>query len=173
METDFLCHGQAGRTVKHEGAVYEDCAGGHGPEGGIEPALLSLLNRFQEEAGKQLVVTSGYRCEPHNLYSWAAVVRKTGNEKDVSRQSYHRAGAAADFYVEGVRELKAYREYQAKLASLSKTLHGRKLPVPAVWTRLYAPDEVRDPDNRHAYPYIHVHLLGKPRRSLPPAIAPQ
>src|SRR5262245_31463362 len=72
-EADFQCRGRAGRIVSYEGKEYADCAGGHGPAGGVREDLLRLLNGLQSRVGRRVVVTSGYRCEAHNLYSWAFV----------------------------------------------------------------------------------------------------
>jgi uncharacterized protein YcbK (DUF882 family) len=126
----------------------------------VRPELIGLLNALQEDAGVRIEVTSGYRCEPHNAYSWAFTAAETGDERGVTRDSLHRAGAAADFRAPGVRDLKAYRGFEKKLRSLA----GRG----KVWTKSYGAEEVRDPDNRHDHPYVHVHLLGVPRKAAPP-----
>ncbi len=161
-EEDFRCKGAAGRSVSHEGKEYRDCAGGHGPQGGVRGDLLTLLNRFQSRAGQALAVSSGYRCQAHNLYSWAFVRSRGEKEDALSRQSLHRAGAAADFYVDGVSDQKQYGEWAEELRRLAGD-RGLK-----VWTRVYGAPEGRDPDNLHAFPYIHVHLLGVKREALPP-----
>lgn len=159
---DFLCKGAAGRAVAYKGKEYQDCVGGHGPQGGVRQDLLTLLNRFQARTGQTLTVSSGYRCRAHNRYSWAFVMNK-GEEPDVlSRRSLHQAGAAADVYVEGVSDQKQYGKWAEELRRLAGGL-GLK-----VWTRVYGAQEGRDPDNQHAFPYMHVHLLGVKREALPP-----
>jgi hypothetical protein len=125
----------------------------------VREELLALLNLFQDETGRRAAVTSGYRCEAHNLFSWASLAAE-GDAEGVTRESLHRAGAAADFYVEGLRDERLYEEFARRLKSLASR--------PGVWAKAYAAGEVRDPDNRHDYPYVHVHLLGVKREALPP-----
>ncbi len=161
-QADFRCKGAAGRSVSHEGKEYGDCAGGHGPLGGVRRDLLTLLNRFQSQTGRALTVSSGYRCQAHNRYSWAFVRSRGEREDAVSRQSLHRAGAAADFYVDGVSNQEQYGKWAEELVRLAGDL-GLK-----AWTRVYGAQEGRDPDNLHAFPYIHLHLLGVKREALPP-----
>jgi hypothetical protein len=159
---DFICRGRSSDSVDFEGRHYADCSGGHLPRGGVRPALLHLLNELQTVSGRRVVVTSGYRCEKHNRYSWAFTARETGDRMGVSRDSLHRAGAAADFYLEGERRPGKYQYFARKLYHLAAA-DGE-----GVWARVYAADKVRDPDNRHDYPYIHVHLLGIEREAAPP-----
>ncbi len=162
-EKDFVCRGDGAGRMVWEGKEYRDCPGGHLPAGGVRPELLALLNALQARVGAALVLTSGYRCEAHNRYSWACLARD-GDAAGVSRRSLHRSGAAADFYVEGVRDISKYRTFAEELRRTAAASPGK-----TVWTRVYGAEEVRDPDNRHDYPYIHVHLLGVPRRPLEPA----
>lgn len=160
---DFLCRGRAFRSVVYQGKTYRDCSGNHGPSGGIRLELLDLLNETQKGLGKHLVVSSGYRCQRHNLYSWAFWAKESKDGTGVSVNSYHRAAAAADVYVDGEKNMDFYRKLEALLQE-----NARQRGV-SLWTRAYSETEVRDPDNRHDHPYIHVHLRGGSRRSIPPA----
>lgn len=126
----------------------------------MRPDLIALLRGLQNGVGFPMEITSGYRCEAHNAYSWAVVASETGDEEGVSRESLHRAGAAADFRVPGVRDPAAYRGFEEKLHALAGS--GK------IFTKTYGAREVRDPDNRHDHPYIHVHLLGVKREAKPP-----
>jgi uncharacterized protein YcbK (DUF882 family) len=66
---EFFCH--------HCGAL---------PPGGIDAALLKVLDMAREDAGSPINVTSGYRCPAHNAAIGGA------------SQSYHMRGMAADVF---------------------------------------------------------------------------
>ncbi len=61
------------------------------PQGGIDPALLILLERIRAEAGdKPIIITSGYRCATWNRKEGGALL------------SQHIYGRAADIKIEGM-----------------------------------------------------------------------
>ena len=147
---------------------YRDCRGGgrHGlplreGEEYIYPCLLHLLNYVQEKTGKRVVITTGHRCPTHNTfcdytpYNWG---------------SKHMLGAEVDFYVEGMEEhpeedlelLMSYYEGDPDYEEFVRySQEGLNVSTPPcynkeVFIKLYLPDEGRDLDNQHPYPYLGI-----------------
>lgn len=58
------------------------------------PRLVSMLDRISDHFQRDIVITSGFRCESHN--------KKVGGVKD----SLHTTGQAVDFVVRGVSPAK-------------------------------------------------------------------
>ncbi|MGC9366642.1 MAG: D-Ala-D-Ala carboxypeptidase family metallohydrolase [bacterium] len=186
---DFRCKGDSAvhpvcRWNNHE---YCDCRGGGLPQAGIDPQLLNLLNELQRRFNKPVIVNSGYRCPQHNsyiaaeLYNWTDDCGNPGNPYEVSTQSRHMMGAAADFYVQDYElnpvevidtilsiqglnqqspEVRIYWVNQKKRDGSYSTdyYHYRAYSTPQWWIHPYAPQEGRDLDNRHySGVYIHIH----------------
>jgi len=144
---------------------YRDCHGGrrHGlplKEGQefIYPCLIDLLNYVQEKTEKRVVVTAGHRCPIHNTYC---------DYTPYNWGSKHMLGAEVDFYVEGMEEetekiielLMAY--YKEPFERYKR--EGLNVSTPPwynkeVFIKLYLPEEGRNPDNPHPYPYIGVQV---------------
>lgn len=159
-----------------EASRYTDCGGAekHGLplRGGKEfiyPVLLDLLNYIQAQSGKRVVVTSGHRCPPHNLYV---------DSSPKNQGSKHQMGAEVDFYVQGM-ELqpeaivsliaKFYKEtprYKGKadfqhLARYEKSDTNVSTPPwqnKEIFIKLFKKEEGRNFDNRHPYPYINIQV---------------
>ena len=153
-----------------EPLYYRDCRGGrrHGlplKEGHefVYPCLIDLLNYVQEKTGKRVVITTGHRCPMHNTYC---------DYTPYSWGSKHMLGAEVDFYVEGIEEnpeeiielLKAYyKEDNEYEAFMRYEREGLNISTPPwynkeIFIKLYLPDEGRDYDNQHPYPYIGMQL---------------
>lgn len=60
------------------------------PKGGMNPELIALLEDIRAKLDKPISITSGYRCESHNM--------KCGGKP----KSQHMLGNAADIQVSGV-----------------------------------------------------------------------
>lgn len=67
------------------------------PAGGMNAALVEVLDRLRDRLGEALVVSSGYRCQVHNSRTIGA-----------APNSYHTRGMAADVYIHSDR----YTTYQ-------------------------------------------------------------
>ncbi len=140
----------------------------HGQEG-VYPILVELLNYVQEKTGKKVIITSGHRCPKHNTYS------DPSKENLVSK---HQIGAEADFYVQGLEQqpldivellMAYYKEtplYQGDKAFA--TFHryergGARASVKPwfnkeIFIQLFQPEEARDGDNNHPYPYVSIQV---------------
>lgn len=128
----------------------------------ISPILIDLLNYVQEATGMRVVITCGHRCPVHNRYS---------DPRPFNRTSKHMIGAEVDFYVQGLEEepervvalLEAY--YMENRALEFERYHKENTDVATppwynreIFVKLYLPDEGRDGDNRHPYPYIGIQV---------------
>ncbi len=130
----------------------------------ISDCLIDLLNGLQSHLGKKVHITTGHRCPTHNLYCDASAL---------NRQSKHLIGAEVDFYIEGLEHdpmqvIQAIFDYYQKnytdpayttFTRLEKeNLNVKTKPWlnKAILIKLYLPDEGRDFDNQHPYPYIGI-----------------
>ncbi len=138
--------------------VYRDCAKGERHTRAMAKEIVALVEKLRCRFGERVVVTSGYRSWRHNLYSWAVLAAEKGSGNEVSRKSKHMEGKAVDFHVRGLSYLQ-HKELSGQLRRwaglLERPLRGSRQ---AIWSRVYRPEEGRDPDNRHGFPYIHVEL---------------
>ena len=82
------------------------------PESGINPDLIELLEEIRRALAKPLIITSGYRCEPHN--------RECGGKP----KSQHMLGNAADIHISGVSASQLWtfldRNFQSRCKGLGK-----------------------------------------------------
>jgi hypothetical protein len=185
----FRCRGSRQNPVKiqqKEGSAartLRDCTGGHGLplKGGREfiyPALIDLLNYLQEKTGKKVIITTGYRCPEHNTYCDPSP--KNWNSK-------HQIGAEVDFYVESFETqpeqilafLQQYYKEKPPFANdptftrfTRYEKSGLNVATPPwmnkeILVKLYLPEEGRDQDNQHTYPYLGIQLRWD-RNSLQP-----
>ncbi len=144
----------------------------------VYPILLELLNWVQDKSGKRVIVTCGHRCPAHNTYSDPTTFNQT---------SKHLIGAEVDFYVQGLERqpeevvalLLRYYEatpwYSGK--SAYQTFHryekeDTNVSIPPwynkeVFIKLYQPNEGRDLDNTHPYPYLSIQVRYDRARECP------
>lgn len=155
--------GEAAPLINGARVVHRDCAKGAHPSRAMAEQILALIEKLRCTLGERVVVTSGYRSWRHNLYSWAYLAERQGtaptsSPNAVSRKSKHMQGKAVDFYVRGL----SFQEHRALLPQLRDWAGRLELPLrgsrEAIWAKAYRPAEGRDPDNLHAFPYIHVEL---------------
>lgn len=140
----------------------------HGQEG-VYPILLDLLNYVQEKTGKKVIITCGHRCPKHNSYS------------DPSKEnllSKHQLGAEADFYVQGLEEqpldivellMQFYKEtppykgdavfeHFVRYEKNDVRVSTRPWMNKEIFIQLFLPQEGRDGDNNHPYPYLSIQV---------------
>lgn len=135
----------------------------------IQPILISLLNYLQTETHKRVVITSGHRCPDHNLY--------VDHSKE-NLYSKHQVGAEVSFYIQGMEEspdqvvqllLNYYKEhpeedfrnfqrYEKSDTNVSTLPWYNK----EIFIKLFKPDEGRNFDNRHPFPYIAIQVRYDP-----------
>ncbi|MFZ0565886.1 MAG: hypothetical protein WAM28_06860 [Chlamydiales bacterium] len=153
---------------------YRDCqgGGGHGlplKDGKefIYPCLIDLLNYIQEKTEKQAMITTGHRCPQHNAYA---------DPSPYNWGSKHMLGAEVDFYVKEMEEepetivelIKAYYQeryledsaYRTFLRYEKGKLNVSTLPWynKEIFIKIYLPEEGRDFDNQHPFPYLGVQV---------------
>lgn len=173
----FYCRGDSLHPVRvqeREGKAplfYRDCGGkkAHGLplRGGVEyisPRLIDLLNYVQEKTNQRVVITTGHRCPEHNRYC---------DPSARGWSSKHMIGAEVDFYVEGEEThpekiiallVDYYREDPDYATFTRYKREGLNVSTPPwengeILIKLYLPDEGRDGDNQHPYPYLGIQLL--------------
>ena len=130
----------------------------------IYPILIDLLNYLQEKTRKKVVITCGHRCPLHNTYA------------DVAKEatySKHLIGAEVDFYLEGMEKkpfevaqlIRAYyegrpKEYSHFFRYQKRDSHVKTNPWynKEIFLKVYAPNEGRDLDNTHPYPYLSIQV---------------
>lgn len=134
----------------------------------IYPILIDLLNYIQAQANKPVIITSGHRCPMHNRYN---------DPSPASQYSKHMIGAEVNFYVKGLERqperiidwLQAYFKQNQTYAGLHEYLEFKRwdkksdVSTPPwynkeVFIKLYKPNEGRNFDNQHAYPYIAIQV---------------
>ncbi len=135
----------------------------------IYPILINLLNYIQDKSGYTVVITSGHRCPEHNTY----IDPSTSNQT-----SKHLIGAEVSFYLaslenDPIRSVELVKRYylehpQKKTISDftqfqrydKDDVHLRTPPWynKEVFIKLYQPDEGRNGDNKHPYPYISIQV---------------
>lgn len=167
----FRCKGSSeSQPYQREGSqeTLLDCKGSHGlplkeGEEFVYPILLELLNMLQKESGKRVIITTGHRCPTHNRYADPA---------PENTSSKHMIGAEVDFYIEGFDPLIAIQLIQnyykkSEDASYREFLRydkpGCRVSTPPwynkeIFIKLYLPNEGRDKDNLHPYPYIGIQV---------------
>ena len=136
---------------------------------GIYPILLDLLNYIQKKTQKRVIITCGHRCPQHNTYS---------DPSKANSVSKHQIGAEVDFFVHSMedhadkiidmlftfyKEHPGYRgkgEYEKFLRYENSDLNVSTPPWynKEIFIKYYKPQEGRDLDNRHPYPYIGVQV---------------
>lgn len=135
----------------------------------VQPILLSLLNYLQAETGKRVVITSGHRCPDHNMY--------VDHSKE-NLYSKHQVGAEVSFYIQGMEEspdqivqllLEYYSEHpEADFRTFQRyeksdtNVSTRPWYNREVFIKLFKPDEGRNFDNRHPFPYVAVQVRYDP-----------
>jgi hypothetical protein len=169
----FRCRGNGlnpVRVVEGEGERVRcaDCDG-HGlpmKEGKefIYPILINLLNEIQTKTGRRAVITCGHRCPQHNCYA---------DPRSFNQCSKHMIGAEVDFYVEGYEDrpleivnllIDHYAEDLSEYSTFARyNKDNTDVKTPPwynkeVFVKLYLPDEGRDFDNRHPYPYLSIQV---------------
>ena len=149
----------------------DDCGGANshslplkGEKEFIYPILVDLLNYLQEKTEHKVVITCGHRCPQHHFYA---------RDEVQNRYSKHMIGAEVAFYVSGMEDepekvvelLMAYYdgrgpEYTQFQRYTKSDTDVSTLPWynKEVFIKLYQPNEGRDFDNRHPYPYIRVQV---------------
>lgn len=145
-----------GKNASYKRITYSDCRPEEKPAISMSEQITTLIEHLRCEVGDRVKITSAYRSEQHNLYSWAYISAITGDESIVAKTSKHRLGKAVDFYVEGASfdEHKAIeKKLKSWAGSFAKPLRGS---IDKIWTKTYRESEGRDPDNQHPYPYLHV-----------------
>ena len=135
----------------------------------IYSILLKLLNHLQAKTGKRVVITSGHRCPEHNTY----VDDSLGNS-----YSKHMIGAEVSFYMQGLENqpekvleflLDYYREnanYKGQPEFVEFKRYEKEdcnVSIPPwynkeVFIKLFKPNEGRNLDNRHLYPYLSIQV---------------
>ncbi|MCB1180661.1 MAG: hypothetical protein KDK55_01385 [Chlamydiia bacterium] len=178
----FRCKGNPLNPIrewKREGKetlYYRDCygKGGHGlplREGKefIYPCLVEILNYIQEKTGHRVVITTGHRCQEHNLYC---------DPTPSNWGSKHLLGAECDFFVEtmetnpqeivdliisyyqqvppfkGDTEYEIFKRYYREGLNVAHPPWYNK----EIFIKLYQEGEGRDLDNQHSHPYIGIQL---------------
>lgn len=135
----------------------------------VYPILIDLLNYVQGKTGRRVVISCGHRCPIHNRYADSDPFNET---------SKHMIGAEVDFYVEGLEQRpeevivllhQFYREtapYKGKqefevFQRFDKSKTNVSIPPwynQEIFIKLFKPNEGRDGDNRHPYPYICLQV---------------
>ena len=136
----------------------------------VYPILVDLLNYIQKQSGKQVIITCGHRCPAHSQYADPDVYNK---------YSKHMLAAEVDFYLEDIQEsdlqsiiqwIKDYytnsSEYSNKPEYLDFARYQKQdlnVSTPPwynkeIFIKLYLPEEGRDLDNRHQYPYFGIQV---------------
>lgn len=135
----------------------------------VYPILIELLNEIQASTGKPVIITSGHRCPSHNHYIDAS---------PKNQASKHQIGAEVSFYVAGLEntpdpilnaifafyksnprytgEKKAYAEferYEKETDVSTKPWFNKEIMI-----KLYKPNEGRNGDNRHPFPYFSLQV---------------
>jgi hypothetical protein len=135
----------------------------------IFPILIELLNYVQAKTEKQVIITSGHRCQCHNRYV---------DSSQKNEFSKHMTGAEVDFYVQGMENspekvvylLQAYfqenQHYQG-LAEYREFQRWEKTDCDIttapwynkeVFIKLCKSHEGRNFDNAHPHPYIVLQV---------------
>ena len=135
----------------------------------IQPILLSLLNYLQQETGKRVVITSGHRCPDHNQYV---------DQSKENLYSKHQVGAEVSFYIQGMEEspehivqllfdyykdhydndFKTFQRYEKSDTNVTtKPWYNKE-----IFIKLFKPDEGRNFDNRHPFPYVAIQVRYDP-----------
>lgn len=171
----FRCKGSSSNpvrmgTIEGKAAPFYDCGGSakhslplrDGNEF-VYPILIDLLNYIQAKTGQKVVVTCGHRCPDHNTYS----------DPD-NQHSKHMVGAEVSFYVKGKEQkpeaiIELIKQYYASNSS-SQYREFKRYDKPdsgvatkpwynkEVYIKLFKPNEGRNFDNRHPYPYISIQV---------------
>lgn len=125
----------------------------------IYPILMDLINHVQEKTGKRVIITSGHRCPEYNTLLDPSAYNAT---------SKHLIGAEVDFYVEGLEwksqeVLEALFSYYSGEAFFRYHKPDTNVSTPPwynreVFVKLFLPNEGRNLDNAHNYPYISVQV---------------
>ena len=125
----------------------------------IYPILIDILNYIQKHTEQRVIITSGHRCPTHNHYIQPQLP---------NTYSKHQIGAIVDFYVEGYEEdmtpvLSLITEFYAQRTEntdrvFQKVEGERTWKNREVTIRYFRPQEGRDFDNRHPYPYISLEV---------------
>jgi hypothetical protein len=153
----YDCHG----SEKHSLPLYD------GKER-IFPVLIELLNEIQKQTGKPVIITSGHRCPVHQLYM---------DSKPKAQSSKHTIGAEASFYVQGLHEhpekilaiifsyYKNHPEYKTEQEYTQFQRYQKETDVATspwynkeILIKLYQPNEGRNFDNKHPYPYLSIQV---------------
>lgn len=145
-----------GNSIEVDKKVFNDCPRNERRQHAICEEIVRLVDTLRCDVGDHVRVTSGYRSQTHNDYSWAFVVANGGDRKTVSLTSKHMTGKAVDFYIDDFSydQLLTIEKKLHKWAGyLDKPLRGSRSKI---WTKVYKRNEGRDPDNSHDRPYIHV-----------------
>jgi hypothetical protein len=178
----FRCKGSALNppipTIK-EGKVVEnifDCQGAdthslpirHDKEF-IYPILLELVNEIQAATGKPVIITSGHRCPAHNRYV---------DLSPKNQASKHLIGAEVSFYVAELERnpevvlnaIFAFYRSNPRYAAEGKSYtqfdrYDQEVDVSTkpwmnkeILIKLYLPNEGRNGDNRHPFPYFSIQV---------------
>lgn len=135
----------------------------------IYPILIKLLNHLQVKTGKRVVITSGHRCPEHNTYV---------DDSLCNSYSKHMIGAEVSFYVQGLenqpervleclldyyRENPSYKE-KAEFVEFKRYEKGdSNVTIPPwynkeIFIKLFKPNEGRNLDNRHLFPYFSIQV---------------
>lgn len=131
----------------------------------IYPILPELLNYLQVETGKKVVITSGHRCPEHNTYV---------DSSRENRYSKHMVGAEVSFYIRGMEDkpekiIQLLIDYYSTAAEPSYYIFERYEKDDTnvstkpwynkeVFLKLFKPQEGRNFDNRHPYPYLAIQV---------------
>ncbi|MDE3055916.1 MAG: hypothetical protein KGI80_04400 [Verrucomicrobiota bacterium] len=168
----FRCKGNCTNPplpTSEEKEPLRDCHGTHGlpilhGKEGVYPLLIDLLNYVQKKTGRRVIITCGHRCPLHNSYADASSENRT---------SKHQIGAEVDFYVQGMedqpleiaglimqffQETPPYAEHPERFAFQpyegSRSTRIKPWINKELFLKIVSPDEGRDGDNRHPYPYL-------------------
>jgi len=169
----FRCRGHSKNPTKEfNKTTLSDCNGSskhslpliHGREN-VYQALLDILNYIQTKLNQKVVVTCGYRCPKHSIYS-----------EPTQTESYHMLGAEVDFYVKGyetqaesvIEEIINYYKNSDFYKNKSDYTTFQRVTVNESQTKAWLNKEIcikyfdksegRDIDNRHPYPYISIQV---------------
>lgn len=129
----------------------------------VYPILIDLLNYIQAKTGQGVVITCGHRCPDHNAYS-----------DPENQHSKHMVGAEVSFYLKGKEQkpetvIELIKQYYAKHSS-SQYREFKRYDKPdsnvatkpwynkEIYIKLFKPNEGRNFDNRHPFPYISIQV---------------
>ncbi len=133
----------------------------------IYPVLLELLNFVQSSLQKRVIVTSGHRCPSHEQYI---------DEKHKTASTKHLIGGAVSFFIEGyetqmdkvVQEIIRYYALNPLFSGKKEYVEFSRNPTSdtqtAAWAnkevlvKVYLPNEGRNLDNRHPFPYLDIQV---------------